>query len=449
MSDILVNTAAPVPTGPLGESSTFEVFMDTHAGENAWIEAKRREAWKTFNELDLPKRKDESWRFATRLSLEFSDYHLAQVPSQDVIDQVVAKSDFHSKPEARLVFADNHLVHTDPVSKELLDKGVILESLDQAIVKHGDLIEQYLFKEEAHLGSEKFMALHQALSNTGAVVFVPKGVEVDASILVYHWTTQDHVAVFPHTLIIAEESTKVGVIDVFQSLKSDLPALCVASGNIYAGANAQVLRKCVQNWSDETVSFQADATAVKRDGETKTLAVNLGGKRARFENQVRMAEPGSNATLYSLTVAQGNQEFDQRTFQAHEAGNAISDLLYKNALLDDSRTIFSGMIKVAENAQQTDAYQTNRNLLLSPTADANSLPGLEIQANDVKCSHGATTGQLDPEELFYMLQRGIPKRVAQQLMVFGFFEEVIEKFEDEEIQESVRKLVRSKFHPIS
>ena len=448
MSDISVNTAAPVPTGPLGETSTFEAFINSHAGENSWIESKRREAWKLFNELELPKRKDETWRFATRLSLEFSDYHLADAPAQDVVDQVVEKSNFHSKTEARLVFADNHLVHVDPVSEQLQEKGVILESLDQAIVKHGDLLEKYLFQEEAHLGSEKFMALHQALSNTGAVIYVPKGVEIEASIMVYHWTTQDHIAVFPHTLVIAEESSKVGVIDVFQSLSSKLPALCVASGNIYAGPNAQVLRKCVQNWSNETISFQADATSVKRDGETKTLAVNLGGKRARFENQVRMAEAGSNATLYSLTIAQGDQEFDQRTFQAHDAPHAVSDLLYKNALLDDSRTIFSGMIQVAKDAQQTDAYQTNRNLLLSPTADANSLPGLEIQANDVKCSHGSTTGQLDPDELFYMLQRGIPKRVAQELMVFGFFEEVIEKFEDEEIQDSVRNLVQSKFHPL-
>ncbi len=446
MSTTLANTPNSVPSGPIGESSTFQSFIDSHAGENSWIEGKRKEAWKQFNELELPRRKDESWRFATRVNLDFADYHLVEAPSEQVIQEVVEKSNFHSKTEARLIFADNHLVHADPISEELQSKGVILESLADAITKHGDLIEKHLFQEEAHLGSEKFMALHQALSHCGGVVYVPKGVVIDDSILIYHWTTQANVAVFPHTLIIAEESSKVNVIDVYQSLDSKLPALAIASGNIYAGQNSQVLRKCVQNWSDETLSFQADATAVKRDGVTKTLSVNLGGKRSRFENQVRMAEAGSHATLYSLTVAQRDQEFDQRTFQAHDAPHAVSDLLYKNALLDDSRTIFSGMIKVAKDAQQTDAYQTNRNLLLSPTADANSLPGLEIQANDVKCSHGATTGQLDPEELFYMMQRGIPKRTAQQLLVFGFFEEVIEKFDDEEIQESVRKLVHSKFH---
>jgi Fe-S cluster assembly protein SufB len=307
-------------------------------------------------------------------------------------------------------------------------------------------MEGSVFVEEAHLGSDKFLALHQALSHCGGVIHVPKGVVVEDPILIYHWTTQDGVAVFPHTLVIAEESASVNVIDVFQSVANDLKAVCVASGNIYAAPNAQVLRKCVQNWSDATISFQSDATRLMQDATTKTLAVNLGSKRARFENQVRLSGPGSNAILYSLTVAQGEQEFDQRTYQSHEAPHAVSDLLYKNALLDNSRTIFSGMIKVEKDAQQTDAYQTNRNLLLSPTADANALPGLEIQANDVKCSHGATTGQLNPEELFYMMQRGIPKRTAQQLMAFGFFEEVIDKFENEEIRDNVRTLVQSKFH---
>ena len=119
--------------------------------------------------------------------------------------------------------------------------------------------------------------------------------------------------------------------------------------------------------------------------------------------------------------------------------------LYKNALLDNSRTIFSGLIKVAEGSQQTDAYQTNRNLLLDPSADANALPGLEILANDVRCSHGATTGNVDKEELFYMMQRGIPQRVAMQLMVFGFFEEVIEKIDSEELVENLRQLIHQKF----
>jgi Fe-S cluster assembly protein SufD len=149
--------------------------------------------------------------------------------------------------------------------------------------------------------------------------------------------------------------------------------------------------------------------------------------------------------MLSLSVTDREQEVDQRTLQSHLAPNTTSNLLYKNALVDKSRTIFSGLIKVAEEAQKTDAYQTNRNLLISPTAEANSLPGLEIQANDVRCSHGSTTGRLDEEQLFYMLARGIHPARARELLVFGFFEEVISKIENEELASSVRELIQRKF----
>ncbi|OYV45871.1 MAG: hypothetical protein B7X06_04055 [Verrucomicrobia bacterium 21-51-4] len=157
-----------------------------------------------------------------------------------------------------------------------------------------------------------------------------------------------------------------------------------------------------------------------------------------------MQGPGSEALLSSLTVAEGSEQFDQRSLQVHQAPNAKSDLLYKNALLDQSRTIFSGMIVVEPDAQRTDAYQTNRNLLLNPEAEAVSLPGLEIEANDVKCSHGATSSQLDPEELFYMQARGMPLPIAQELLVTGFFEEVIERIGHEELANHVREHVRKK-----
>jgi len=150
--------------------------------------------------------------------------------------------------------------------------------------------------------------------------------------------------------------------------------------------------------------------------------------------------------MASLSLTDCDQEIDQRTLQTHLAGNSHSDLLFKNALMDDSRTIFSGLIQVAEEAQKTDAYQTNRNLLLSSTAEANSLPGLEIKANDVKCSHGATTSQIDDNELFYMLARGINRATARELFVFGFFEEVIAKIAHEELADGIRELIQQKFY---
>ena len=233
--------------------------------------------------------------------------------------------------------------------------------------------------------------------------------------------------------------------DIFFSDTQENEALNIAVANLHADTGAHIFRKVVQDLNETTTSFQLDTTVAGRDAQVKNLAVNIGAKKARYENQTRIEGPGADVKMYSLTVAEAAQEFDQRTFQTHNAPNAVSDLLYKNALLGNSRSIFSGLIKVAEGAQQTDAYQTNRNLLLDPTAEANALPGLEILANDVRCSHGATTGNLDPDELFYMMQRGIPRRTAMQLMVFGFFEEVIEKVENEELADNLRRLIHKKF----
>ncbi len=446
MSTTISEAPAPTPVGTIGDSATFNNLASTLTHESAWLKNKRQECWDQFQELPLPGRKDERWRFSTRLSMDFNEYRLAGTPDPDAVEACIDQSELVKNPLAKLVFVDNHLVATSPIADELKEKGVIFESLTDGIQNHPSLIENYLFGEEAHLGSEKFIALHNALTHAGAVIYVPKGVELKDPLFIYHWTTQEQTAVFPHTLVIAEANSTVNVIDVFNTSDLQLPAFCSASGNIYAGAGAHVTRKVIQNWSYETASFQSDATIAARDSQVKTIAINLGGKRARFENQLRITEPGAHVTMHSLTVSQGEQEFDQRTFQSHEAPDAVSDLLYKNALLDESRTIFSGIINVKKDAQRTDAYQTNRNLLLNPKADANSLPGLEIQANDVKCSHGATTGQLESEELFYMMQRGIPKRVAQQLMVFGFFEEILEKFDTDEVRDNIRNLVQSKFH---
>jgi Fe-S cluster assembly protein SufD len=149
--------------------------------------------------------------------------------------------------------------------------------------------------------------------------------------------------------------------------------------------------------------------------------------------------------MLSLTVARDDQEFDQRTLQIHQAPNTRSDLLYKNALLQKARTIFSGLIVVDPDAQKTDAYQSNRNLMLSDEAEANSLPGLEIQANDVRCTHGATTSRIDPEQEFYLQTRGIPKRAADELLTFGFFEEVLNRLSQDDLHAALRTLIQTNF----
>lgn len=426
-------------------TETLEQPTAVSATEPNWLSKRRSMGEAQYNELPMPSPKDERWRFASTGKLSIEGYDVQGSVEEQTLAKLDARSNLITERAGSLVYVDDQPARFEAISDELSAEGVIYLPIAEAIVKHPRLMEQYFLKESTELGSEKFFGLHAKNVCAGAVLYVPKGVEISQPFVNYYWTSGDNAAVYPHTLIIAEDNSKASVVDIFFSESEDNEALNIAVCNIHAASGANVFRKVVQDWNEKTVSFQLDTTVAGRDTQVKNLAVNIGAERARYENQTRIEGPGADVKMYSLTVAEETQEFDQRTYQIHNAPNAVSDLLYKNALLDKSRTIFSGLIKVADGAQQTDAYQTNRNLLLDPTADVNSMPGLEILANDVKCSHGATTGNVDEDELFYMMSRGIEKRTAMQLMVFGFFEEVIEKLENEELADNLRILIRNKF----
>lgn len=413
--------------------------------EPAWLAERRAAGLEQFKSLPMPSARDEKWRFASVGKLNIDGYTSAASPSAETLAALDARSDLVSERAGRCVYVDDAPAAFEGVSPELAAKGVLYLPIVEALEQHPELMEKYLLQESTELGSQKFFGLHAASVRAGTVLYVPKGVHIEAPFVNYYWTHAAHSAVFPHTLIITEDHAYVSVVDIFFSETAENEALNIAVANLHAGPGANVFRKVVQDWNEKTVSFQLDTTVAERDAQVKNVAVNIGASRARYEAQTRIEGPGADVKMYSLTVAEEHQEFDQRTYQIHNAPNAVSDLLYKNALLDESRTIFSGLIKVAKDAQQTDAYQTNRNLLLDPTADANTMPGLEILANDVKCSHGATTGNVDEDELFYLMSRGIPKRAAMQLMVFGFFEEIIEKVASDELSENLRNLIHKKF----
>ncbi|MDP0494761.1 MAG: Fe-S cluster assembly protein SufD [Verrucomicrobiota bacterium JB024] len=436
----------PTLDKPAFDAATFEAHVAEWAAL-PWLQQIKRSNWDAFGTLPMPSRKDERWRFSGIKDLDLDSFRPASEPAPAQQEALLERSKLVEKPAGRLVFADNRLIAFDAASQELIDQGVVWMPLSQAFQECPDLVRQYFLEEDQKLGSDKLLALHNAFFHDGAFLYVPKGVEVKQPFIAYYWSSDCGETIFPHTLLVTGDNAKVDFVDYYGSGKATgcCPTLSVATGTIHAGAGSQVFRKVVQNLSPAAQSFQVEANAADRDAQVKTIAVNLGGKYARLENQTRVAGAGADVKMYSLTVATGEQEFDQRTLQTHVGDHATSDLLYKNALLDDARTIFSGMILVEPTAQQTDAYQTNRNLLLSPTAEACSLPGLEIEANDVKCSHGATTGQIDADQLYYLRARGIPKKDAEHLLVFGFFEEIIEKIDNEELKDNLRNLVQSKF----
>lgn len=425
--------------------AVFDHFLARHSELPDWLVKQKQASWTEYLALPAPNRKMETWRFANVKGLGVEGFRLAPSLSEEDSQSLIENSQNVKETSGKLVFGNDDLVAEEALSEELSAKGVIFEPLERAFAKHPEILEEFFMAQESALGSEKFAAFHTALNRNGTLLFVPANVEIELPLASYHWANGGESAVFPHTLVIAKDNSKVTFVDIYGSSDKESAQLACGVSTLYAGPGANVEYHYVQNWNEASLSFNRLTTVAERDSNITAYGLNLGSKHARNEGHTVIEGAGSNAEILSLTVAHKEQEIDQRTLQSHNAPNSRSNLLFKNALQDTSKTIFSGLIKVAEEAQLTDAYQTNRNLLLSPTAEANSLPGLEILANDVKCSHGATTGQIDDNELFYLLARGIDKPTAQKLLVFGFFEEILEKINNEELANYHRELVHQKF----
>jgi len=410
-----------------------------------WFQDQQRSAWKQFESLPNPTRKDQAWRFANVNLLDLTPFKISGPLSEDDRKNVLKHSRGLDEYAARMIFANDQLIERDVVSEDLKKRGVIFQPLERAVVEHADLFQKYFMSTEATLGSAKFAALHQALVSSGTFVYVPRGVEIEQPIEIFHWLRHDNIAIFPHLLLVTDELAKVTIIEHFRSCNRTAPGFACGVNDLIAGPGAKVTYVCAQEWASNVIALQMNSTTVDHDASAMSLNLHLGGKYSRFESLSRLIGEGCRSDLLAVAVAKDQQEFDARTLQDHISPHTASDLLYKNALDDRARSIFGGLIRVEPHAHFTDAYQKVRNLLLSDDSEANSMPGLEILADNVRCTHGATSGQIDEDELFYLRTRGIPVPVAQRLIVTGFLDEVIQRLDHAPIADHLRRLIEEKF----
>ncbi|MFI5335614.1 MAG: Fe-S cluster assembly protein SufD [Opitutales bacterium] len=421
-------------------TSDFAAHLAARTQLPDWWLAAKKEAWNQFLALPAPTRLDERWRFSHLAGLDLAGF----APADGSAAPADALPEFPAAGTRG--FAPGRLIRHTPLPPELAARGVIFAPLEEALRDHGDLVRRYFQKHPARLGSEKFVALNTAFTTAGAVLYVPAGVKITHPVVVQHTLAGDNAALFPHTLVLLEDRAQATLVEYFVSAAPGGRQLASGVNDLHAGPGAHLTYVGVQDWSADTLAFQTNSIAVERDARVLSLNVHLGGRQVRHESHSRLLGSGAHSEMLALSVARGTQEFDQRTLQTHAAPHTSSNLLYKNALLDTAKTIFSGLIIVDPEAQKTDAYQSNRNLMLSDGAEAHSLPGLEIQANDVRCSHGATTSRVDADQLYYLESRGIPAAKAHELLIFGFFEEVLDKLEhQEELHRALSSLIQSKF----
>jgi Fe-S cluster assembly protein SufD len=288
------------------------------------------------------------------------------------------------------------------------------------------------------VGADDKLTAHNAASwRNGLLVRVPRGVELERPLYVRIASSVPEGSLFWRLLVIAEEGSRFSLIEEYASASPDLPAYTNAAVELFVEQGAKLEYVSLQNLSQETWHFATHHARVGRDAELDWVAGGFGSKKGKIRIQNDLAGEGATSRVTGCYFADGTQHLDYDTFQEHMAPNTTSDFAFKGALRDTATAVWRGMIRVEPDAQKTNAYQENRNLLLSDKAHADSIPGLEIMANDVRCTHGATLGRVDRELLFYLMARGMPRSVAERLIVRGFFQDVLDRIELEPVRETV------------
>lgn len=382
-------------------------------GEPSWIAERRLAAFDAFDKLELPDPKSEEWRYTDVRRFDFSMFDPPRLRS--------------SVPE---------------LSPDLTKKGVVVADLATAARDHEELLEEHFFTH-VPVDEHKFTALHGAFHSDDLLIYVPGNVEVETPIDIARGI-EDGGSTFPHLTIVVEENASLTVVDRSASPTSANPSLCSSVVEVTAGRGSTVNYISLQEWGRNVHHFQTQRFTADRDTTVRSLAVNLGAAFARTQVESVLAGEGSFSEMLGLYFADTDQHFAQRTLQSHDAPHATSDLLYKGALKEKSRSEYSGLIRVAKGAQGTDAYQANRNVVLSEEAIARSIPQLEIQANEVRCTHGATVAPVEEEHLFYLMSRGIDRVTAQKLIVFGFFGDVLDRIRIESVREDLARVIALK-----
>ncbi|MCZ7527416.1 MAG: Fe-S cluster assembly protein SufD [Acidimicrobiia bacterium] len=289
---------------------------------------------------------------------------------------------------------------------------------------------------------DAFTALHDAFLAGGALVRVPPGVVVEKPVVVLHWSEGEGLASFPHTLVVAGEESEVTVLDRFAS--PDVDHLVDAVVELLVADNAHVRYLSVQEHGPRTWQVALQRSHLGRDASLRSSAVALGGDYARLRSESYLAGEGAESDLLAVYFGDRDQMLDFRTLQDHAAPRTRSDLLFKGAVEDEAHSVYSGLVRLRREAQRSIASQTNRNLVLTHGAGAESIPNLEIEANDVRCSHASAVGPIDDDQRYYLESRGVPPEEADRLIVMGFFEDVFERLPVPSLVGALRRTVAEK-----
>jgi Fe-S cluster assembly protein SufD len=400
-----------------------------------WIRQRRADALARFEAGELPTESEEVWRYSRVDELDLSAYRpiaAGEVPTA-LPAAVTAMADAVGPRSGLLVLRDGRVAHAE-VRNDVAAQGVVLGGLLQEAAEEGPEV----FGAVAG-APDAFVELATAFVAEAALVRIPPKVELDAPLVVVHWLDTDGGAVFPRTLVQVGESGHAGVIELMAS--DDVAALVAPVAEFDVGDAASLAYIGLQQLGGRVWQVAYQASRVGRDANLQSFTAALGGEYARLRTDSRLAGQGGSSQLMAAFFGGGDQMHDFRTLQDHDAPRTTSDLLFKGAVGDRARSVYSGLIRIRKGAHGSNAFQTNRNLVLSEGAHADSVPNLEIDENDVRCSHASTVGPIDEEQRYYLESRGIPPSAADRLIVSGFFGDILDRAPAPAVRAHLRRAV--------
>lgn len=408
------------------------------------VEQYRLRAWEKYQSESIPDSTQEAWRRTSLRGIDFTKFKLIDPKSYTKkgfpvhLNTAVAGNKISGK--IQLTPVDSSVV-VDPTLQE---KGVIFDSLKNLVQTHPKLITKVLSRIDPEKQT-KFSALVGAIDFNGVLLYVPKHITIEYPLQSVFWTDTAGQIQSLHIFIYMEEGSSATYVHESSSAPNrEADSLHAGLIDVYVGAGAHLNFVELQSWANNVINFTSENVQVDRDGSVDWIFGALGSKLTKNFSNLSMIGKGAIGKMSGFYFTNGTQHLDHDTQQNHLAPNTTSDLLFKGALLENSRSVWQGMIYVAPDASKTDGYQANRNLVLSKQARADSIPGLEILTDDVRCTHGATVGKIDKEQVFYLESRGLPREEAERLIVEGFFDPIMQRIPFEGVRQRFQEAIIEK-----
>jgi Fe-S cluster assembly protein SufD len=414
----------------------------------AWLAERRRAAWEAFSALPMPDHMhDEDWRRTDISKLRLDDFTVeppADVVQGEALIEAMRALRNEAAPDSAFMAITRRGERACDDMDMLTAQGVIVSTLEEAAHQHPELVQRAL--SAVRVGESKFLALWDALWRTGMFVYVPRSVEARVPVWAAYSLAGDNGAMFPATLAVLDDNASLTLVDAYASPASDTPLLSSAATLMVLGDGARLDYHNIQQWGAGAWHFATHRAVLGRNSRLRLFGASLGSRLQKVYWDALLDGNGSEAFLTGVAFGDESQHLDLQSLQRHRGESAHSDLLHKVAVRDKAVSVYSGLIDVEKQAQHTDGYVQNRNLMLGGTAKASGIPRLEIKANDVRCSHGVTAGHIDDDQRFYLETRAIRREEADRLIVRGFMQDALDRTPHAGVRELVARLLDAEIH---